>query len=126
MNRTLVMTLAILVALSFASTYVAAQDAEEDLAVVYLGELAEETDLEQGEVLDEVVSNVDELEQDTVVYGVALETYFEGVVDEVHDLEENDVTEQVDDIAGDAEDIEEFLEQDGVNDETDTLAELME
>ncbi|MFP4020549.1 MAG: hypothetical protein ACOCWP_03660 [Halanaerobium sp.] len=121
-----VMTLFLLIALVFgagSAAYAQSEAEDVELAVV---DVAEVVEVDSEIMFSEIHSLTEEMNYKLSVDVQSLEWYLEDEVNGVSNLAGEDVTEEVDEVVGDKEDIEEVKDSSGVEDITDEIIDSLE
>ncbi|MFW6230133.1 MAG: hypothetical protein ACOC4L_04045 [Halanaerobium sp.] len=121
-----VMTLFLLIALVFgagSAAYAQSEAEDVELAVV---DVAEVVEVDSEIMFSEIHSLTEEMNYELSVDVQSLEWYLEDEVNGVSNLAGEDVTEEVDEVVGDKEDIEEVKDSSGVEDITDEIIDSLE
>ncbi|MFP4199475.1 MAG: hypothetical protein ACLFSO_07770 [Halanaerobium sp.] len=121
-----VMTLFLLISLVFgAGSAVYAQSEAEDVELAVV-DVAEVVEVDSEIMFSEIHSLTEEMNYELSVDVQSLEWYLEDEVNGVSNLAGEDVTEEVDEVVGDKEDIEEVKDSSGVEDITDEIIDSLE
>lgn len=121
-----VMTLFLLIALVFgagSAAYAQSEAEDVELAVV---DVAEVVEVDSEIMFSEIHSLTEEMNYKLSVDVQSLEWYLEDEVNGISNLAGEDVSEEVDEVVGDKEDIEEVKDSSGVEDITDEIIDSLE
>ncbi|MFP4372647.1 MAG: hypothetical protein ACLFQ4_10545 [Halanaerobium sp.] len=121
-----VMTLFLLIALVFgagSAAYAQSEAEDVELAVV---DVAEVVEVDSEIMFSEIHSLTEEMNYKLTVDDQSLEWYLEDEVNGISNLAGEDVSEEVDEVVGDKEDIEEVKDSSGVEVITDEIIDSLE